>query len=565
MAIITVPFSYKGRELTVTYDDKYMIPSVVPDNDLSYFKITFIDGFAMNVPMNIDVIRDDRGSLVIDSVSPDYIPNNFVDWTDGFISGFAINIGVANTNNVTVDLSESNLVLNGSPYDPNEPDPDPVIEVIEETETEIIPYDTITEYDDTKDYTETTVQGVDGEKLLTYEVTYTDGVETDRTLLSEETVKEPVNEVVVVGTKVTKTIYMSFTYAPLVELFLNHIDVFVDNALWNYEYDGFQITYDDITIDSDNTIEFRAKNGRVFEDDLLTSFYNPVTSGMTEINYTGSAYSKSASINLDDLYSNRTNITPNNFEMGIDERPDVTNSPYIKLYRTDEDTLNRLTNFTLDDENDYSKYVTSLLAIPYNIEPVDTTTIVLGNIDTGLETGFLDNYQYTIELGSIHIPESYTQGIGYKNITIDLYVPYFKEINLDVDEVLGNTITLTLNLNLISGKGTLNIHNSESDSIITVESNQIGNMIPYQLSDVVSVNIGSDVLNTDYKIPFVELKILRPDNELSLADVSVRDVDTTFKYLKDSDDVTLDTQATEREQKIIKDFISKGIFIRKVG
>src|SRR5690606_1979841 len=47
-------------------------------------------------------------------------------------------------------------------------------------------------------------KGVEGIKTLTYEVTYTDGVETDRKLVSEIVTKEPVSEVIAVGTKETQ-------------------------------------------------------------------------------------------------------------------------------------------------------------------------------------------------------------------------------------------------------------------------------------------------------------------------------------------------------------------------
>lgn len=50
---------------------------------------------------------------------------------------------------------------------------------------------------------ETKVQqkGEDGEKRLTYKVTYTNGKESDRELVSEEITKEPVEKIVLVGTK----------------------------------------------------------------------------------------------------------------------------------------------------------------------------------------------------------------------------------------------------------------------------------------------------------------------------------------------------------------------------
>lgn len=47
---------------------------------------------------------------------------------------------------------------------------------------------------------EVRVVGVDGVKMLTYEVTYTDGVETDRSLVSEEVTQPPVAQVTAVGT-----------------------------------------------------------------------------------------------------------------------------------------------------------------------------------------------------------------------------------------------------------------------------------------------------------------------------------------------------------------------------
>jgi uncharacterized protein YabE (DUF348 family) len=43
--------------------------------------------------------------------------------------------------------------------------------------------------------------GVPGSKTLTYEVTLTDGVQTSRKLVSETRTREPVTEVVAVGTK----------------------------------------------------------------------------------------------------------------------------------------------------------------------------------------------------------------------------------------------------------------------------------------------------------------------------------------------------------------------------
>ena len=71
------------------------------------------------------------------------------------------------------------------------------------TETESLPYDT--EYQDTDelyyDESEVKTAGQAGEKEVTYQVTYVDGVEESREALSEKVTKEPVSEVILQGTK----------------------------------------------------------------------------------------------------------------------------------------------------------------------------------------------------------------------------------------------------------------------------------------------------------------------------------------------------------------------------
>jgi hypothetical protein len=72
------------------------------------------------------------------------------------------------------------------------------------TETQAIPYKTRTAENPAlaKGTKKTLTKGVAGVKTLTYEVTYTDGVETGRRLTRQETTLRPVTKVVAVGTKI---------------------------------------------------------------------------------------------------------------------------------------------------------------------------------------------------------------------------------------------------------------------------------------------------------------------------------------------------------------------------
>jgi hypothetical protein len=77
------------------------------------------------------------------------------------------------------------------------------VEVRTVTETQSIPFTETTVNDPSlaKGKTEVRTQGVNGEKTLTYEVTYTNGVQTDKRLVREVVTKEPVQKVTAIGTK----------------------------------------------------------------------------------------------------------------------------------------------------------------------------------------------------------------------------------------------------------------------------------------------------------------------------------------------------------------------------
>lgn len=76
-------------------------------------------------------------------------------------------------------------------------------ETREETVTEEIAYETVTNYSSSITYgvESVTQEGINGEKEITYSVTYVDGVETDREVIDEVITKEPQDEIITIGTK----------------------------------------------------------------------------------------------------------------------------------------------------------------------------------------------------------------------------------------------------------------------------------------------------------------------------------------------------------------------------
>jgi hypothetical protein len=107
-------------------------------------------------------------------------------------------------------------VINGASANPGEPQlseqtknteqtqQESVTEKKTVTETEAIAFSKTTVEDGAMDRGKSAVRvkGANGVKTLTYEVTYVDGQETDRVLIKDEITKQPINEVVAIGTYV---------------------------------------------------------------------------------------------------------------------------------------------------------------------------------------------------------------------------------------------------------------------------------------------------------------------------------------------------------------------------
>ncbi|KKU20029.1 MAG: G5 domain-containing protein [Candidatus Saccharibacteria bacterium GW2011_GWA2_46_10] len=87
------------------------------------------------------------------------------------------------------------------------------IEKKNETKTEPIPFESKTVDDPTlaSGTEKVTTEGVDGIKTLTYDVTFTNGVETDRRQIKVEITRQPVTNIITRGTKVISNCDPNYT------------------------------------------------------------------------------------------------------------------------------------------------------------------------------------------------------------------------------------------------------------------------------------------------------------------------------------------------------------------
>ena len=448
---------------------------------------------------------------------------------------------------------------------------EPVITVEIETEIESVPFDVITTEDSEMLVGESVVtqEGVLGESTVEYEVTYTDGVETERVEISRTVTLEPVDEHVTIGTKEPE---IPVEYKML-NLFSNPQEL--ENPNYVIRIDGELIPYDTetqtyppvpIIKGTQVNLTITAKSHRilpenieVFEKDELGSWrrvHTFATDGRT------GGFRLTMSGDKDMRFNFITTIAP---------RPDVEDFPFVKIYEIDRDNLELLTTIDFEDTQNSgywlvtkggSEYMMALYRVPFIIEGDEPENVLLGEYETNIPAQSIGTHVYTIDLGQMYVGLQVWGGVSYSNVTVELFVPYFKKIELDVDEVMMNTISVSIELNLLNGTGTLNVYSEKTNSVIYSENKQISQYIPYIMGDTIKSEMGTDVLETTITKPYLEIKKEIPNNEVSMESIRSLEVDSqqNIGFLQIDNLYLTNTSATNKERAEIKRLLSEGVY-----
>lgn len=102
-------------------------------------------------------------------------------------------------------------------------------------------------------------------------------------------------------------------------------------------------------------------------------------------------------------------------------------------------------------QNDPFEAIISLHSVPFNLTGISTICQV-GNFVTNVTMPELTRQFYQLNLGSIHIPEHWASALDYSPyVTIDIFLPFVGVVSLQVDDVIGKTLTASYNVDVLSG------------------------------------------------------------------------------------------------------------------
>ena len=138
------------------------------------------------------------------------------------------------------------------------------------------------------------------------------------------------------------------------------------------------------------------------------------------------------------------------------------------------DTLKKLFTNPID-------CIVSLALYPFSPSVGASKNIFLGMIDTGISAPTITDIFQTISMGSVYVPEYYKNFLDYSPYTkVSIYLPFIGICQLNVDDVMGATLSVEYRCELISGSclATIKIARGILNTVLYQFSGSMGMQVP---------------------------------------------------------------------------------------
>ena len=138
-------------------------------------------------------------------------------------------------------------------------------------------------------------------------------------------------------------------------------------------------------------------------------------------------------------------------------------SNFTLLYKTTDSELGQLSVERFHNEEDgslkdYGNNILKLYKLPFDVD-VETikSKIQWGNVTSSVLSKKLTKTRFTLDLGTITVPEKYGNAFDYKNGEVEIFIPFIESVTTDLKTVMNKTLHFSLIVNLYSGQCTVNI------------------------------------------------------------------------------------------------------------
>lgn len=280
---------------------------------------------------------------------------------------------------------------------------------------------------------------------------------------------------------------------------------------------------------SSKTVTLTADNDFIFDDDVIYYYYDDE----------GSYYAKqtkkankqntiSFEVAVGSYHDYQQQVSYENDLPSIKAvatKPDTipTGTQSIHIYDMKDGEINTFMNSLVEhlgpdgvDVVDFTKYVNQIYRIPFNV-PAELTTdisnINVGKYTVDVNTKQVNQDKLIINGGNIVVTPHYNNANDYSPIECVLYLPFTKEVSLNINDIINHTINIKYNIDLLSGTTTIIVSN-ENNEIYTGQFNISTSLEYYGLyEDKLVNNLNSTYIN-DILQAYIKLIYNKPINNL---------------------------------------------------
>lgn len=330
---------------------------------------------------------------------------------------------------------------------------------------------------------------------------------------------------------------------------------------------------------SSKTVTLTADEGYIFDDDIIYYYYDDEGSYYDKLTKKANKQNTiSFEIAVGSYHDYQQQVSYENDLPSIKAvatKPDTppTGTKAIHIYNMSDGELNTTMNSLVQkfDQNgpeivDFTRFINQIYRIPFNI-PNDLTTdinnIQVGKYSVDVKTKQVNQDKLIIDGGSITVEPHYKNANDYSPIKCVLYLPFTKEVSLNINDIINHTINIKYNIDLLSGTTTIIVSN-ENNEIYTGQFNISTSLEFYGLyEDKVVNNLNSTYIN-DILQAYIKLIYNKPIENLVSYETMEHGVLKDYHGFTKISNINLQGTYNYNEMIEINALLKQGVFINGI-
>ena len=330
---------------------------------------------------------------------------------------------------------------------------------------------------------------------------------------------------------------------------------------------------------SSKTVTLTADDGYIFDDDIIYYYYDDENSYYAKLTKKANKQNTiSFEIAVGSYHDYQHQVSYRNDLPSIKAvaiKPDTTptGTKSIHIYDLSDGDINTIMNASVQkfgqngpEAVDFTKFINQIYRIPFNV-PNDLTEdvdkIEVGKYSVDVETKQVNQDKLIIDGGSITVEPHYNNANDYSPIECILYLPFTKEVNLNINDIINHTINIKYNIDLLSGTTTIIVSN-ENNEIYTGQFNISTSLEFYGLYEDKVVNRLNSTYINDILQAYIKLIYNKPVKNLVSYETMEHGILKDYHGFTKISNIDLQGTYNYNESTEINELLRQGVFINGV-